>query len=85
MLSENKMKQSERLHAEISQIADKLNCSFIEAVLEFCELNEYDPEDLVKQMDSITKDRLKQSAIDEKMVRRSVSAVDTPPLPLGQT
>lgn len=83
MLSENKMKQSERLHAEISKIADKLNCSFIEAVLEFCEVNEYDPEDLVKQMDGITKDRLKQSAIDEKMVRRSVSSLESLSLPLG--
>lgn len=76
------MKQSEKLHNEISQIADRLNCSFVEAVLEFCESNGYDPEDVVKQMDGITKDRLKQSAIDERMVRKSVSAVDTLPLPL---
>lgn len=79
------MKQSEKLHAEISQIAENLGCSFVEAVLEFCETNQYDPEDLVKQMDGITKDRLRQSAIDERMVRKSVSAVDTLPLPLGQT
>lgn len=76
------MKQSEKLHNEISQIAEKLNCSFVEAVLEFCEINNYDPEDIVKQMDSITRDRLKQSAIDERMVRKSVSAVDTLSLPL---
>ena len=78
------MKQSEKLHTEISQIAGNLKCSFIEAVLEFCETNQCDPEDVIKQMDSITKDRLRQSAIDERMVRKSVSAVDTPPLPLGQ-
>ena len=78
----DKVKQSEKLHNEISQIANKLNCSFVDAVLKFCEDNDYDPEDVVKQMDSITKDRLKQSAIDERMVRKSVSAIDSPPLPL---
>ena len=77
------MKQSEKLHTEISQIAEKLNCSFIEAVLEFCESHQFDPEDVVKQMDDITKERLKQSAIDERMVRKSVSAVESLSLPLG--
>ncbi len=76
------MKQSEKLHTEISQIAKDLNCSFVEAVLEFCEANQYEPDDVVRQMDGITKDRLKQSAIDERMVRKSVSAVDTLSLPL---
>ena len=76
------MKQSERLHTEISQLAERLNCSFVDAVLEFCESHQYDPEDVVRQMDGITKDRLKQSAIDERMVRESVSAVDTLSLPL---
>lgn len=77
------MKQSEKLHTEISQIAERLNCSFVEAVLEFCESHQYDPEDVVRQMDDITKERLKQSAIDERLVRKSVSAVESLPLPLG--
>lgn len=77
------MKQSERLHTEISQIAERLNCSFVEAVLEFCESHQFDPEDVVRQMDDITKERLKQSAIDERLVRKSVSAVESLPLPLG--
>jgi predicted nucleic acid-binding protein len=76
------MKQSEQLHTKISQIADKMNCSFVDAVLEFCEVNLYDPEDIVKQMDDITKDRLKQSAIDERMVRKSVFAAESLELPL---
>jgi len=77
------MKQSEKLHTEISQIAERLNCSFVEAVLEFCESHQFDPEDFVRQMDDITKERLKQSAIDERLVRKSVSAVESLPLPLG--
>jgi hypothetical protein len=77
------MKQSEKLHTEISQIAERLNCSFVEAVLEFCESHQFDPEDVVRQMDDITKERLKQSAIDERLVRKSVSAVESLPLPLG--
>jgi predicted nucleic acid-binding protein len=76
------MKQSEQLHTKISQIADKMNCSFVDAVLEFCDINFYDPEDIVKQMDDITKDRLKQSAIDERMVRKSVFAAESLELPL---
>lgn len=77
------MKQSEKLHTEISQIAERLNCSFFDAVLEFCESHQFDPEDVVRQMDDITKERLKQSAIDERLVRKSVSAVESLPLPLG--
>lgn len=76
------MKQSEKLHNEISEIASKLDCSFVEAVLEFCESNDYDPGDVVKQMDKITKDRIRQSAIDERMVRKCVSSVETLSLPL---
>lgn len=77
------MKQSEKLHTEISQIAERLNCSFFDAVLEFCESHQFDPEDVARQMDDITKERLKQSAIDERLVRKSVSAVESLPLPLG--
>lgn len=76
------MKQNEKLHTEISQIVDRLNCSFVEAVLEFCEYHQYEPEDVVKQMDIFTKDRLKQSAIDERMVRKTIYTSYSIKLPL---
>lgn len=76
------MKQSEKLHAEISKIAEDLKCSFVDAVLEFCESNQIDPEDVVKQMDDITKERVKKSSIDERMVRKSVFTSENHPLPL---
>ena len=59
------MKQSEKIHTEISKIAEDLKCSFFDAVLEFCESNQIDPEDVVKQMDDITKERVKKSSIDD--------------------
>lgn len=67
-------KQSEKLHKDLSDISEKLGCSFVEAVLEFCQTNQVDPEDLVKQMDSLTLAKLKRSAIKEKMVRKCVFA-----------
>lgn len=76
------MKQSEKLHTEISKIAEDLKCSFVDAVLEFCESNQIDPEDVVKQMDDITKERVKKSSIDERMVRKSVFTSENHPLPL---
>jgi len=76
------MKQSEKLHTEISKIAEDLKCSFFDAVLEFCESNQIDPEDVVKQMDDITKERVKKSSIDERMVRKSVFTSENHPLPL---
>ena len=75
-------KQSEKLHAEISEIGQRLNCSFVEAVLEFCAEHQLEPEDLVKQMDEITVARLKQSAIDERMVRKIAAGVESRQLPL---
>ena len=69
--------KSEKLHAQISDLAQRLGCSFIEATLEFCQDNQIDPEDLVKKMDDITKERLRRSAIDERMVRKAVAALDS--------
>ena len=65
------MNQSERLHTEISKLSDNHQCSFFDAVLIFCEENLYEPEDVIKQMDSITKDRIKQSAIDDRLLRKT--------------
>lgn len=65
-------KQNEKLHKELSVISAGLGCSLVEAVLEFCQTNQVDPEDLVKQMDLLTLARLKRSAIKERMVRKCV-------------
>lgn len=65
-------KQSENLHNEIAKVMDDLKCSFIEAILEVCQNNQIDPEDIVKQMDSITKTRAKQCAIENRMVRKAI-------------
>lgn len=64
-------RQSERLHREIAQIMTNTNCSFIEAILEVCQANQIDPEDIVKQMDELTVARARQCAIDNRMVRKA--------------
>jgi len=69
-------KQSERLHAALAEISERLKCSFFDACIELCKENELDPEDLVKQLDSFTIDRVKQSAIDDRMVSKKNSGVD---------
>jgi hypothetical protein len=61
-------KQSERLHAALAEITERLQCSFFDACIELCKDNELDPEDLVKQLDEFTIDRVKQCAIDEHMI-----------------
>jgi hypothetical protein len=74
-------KQSERLHAALAEISEKLNCSFFDACIELCKKNELDPEDLVKQLDILTIDRVKQSAIDERMICKKNSGVAVKQLP----
>lgn len=65
-------KMNEKIHGSIMNIMQTLDCSMIEATLQFCEENEVDPEDLVKQLDSLTVERLKLDAIQERMIRKSV-------------
>jgi hypothetical protein len=75
-------KMNEKIHASIVEIMQTLNCSMIEATLEFCEENEVDPEDLIKQLDALTIERLKLDAIQERMVRKSVAGAIPRKLPL---
>lgn len=65
-------KQSERIHLAIVQLMEELECDFMEAVVEFCVRGEIDPADLVKQLDAVTIERIKQVAIEQKMIRRCV-------------
>lgn len=69
-------KQSERLHATLAEVSEKLECSFFEACIELCKENEMDPEDFVKQLDEFTIDRVKQSAIDERMICKKHSGIE---------
>lgn len=75
-------KRSENLHAEISKIALENKCSFVDAVLEFCEQNQLDPEDVVKQMDTVTLERLKKSAIDERLIQKKIIKTHSQELPM---
>lgn len=63
-------KQSERIHLAIVQLMEELQCDFWDACLEFCSRGEIDPVDLVKQMDAVTLERVKQCAIEQRMIRR---------------
>lgn len=75
------IKQSENLHASLAEICDNLKCSFFEACIYLCQENEIDPEDLIGHLDSITMDRLKQSAIDERMIRKKNIKLEIRQLP----
>jgi hypothetical protein len=61
---------SENIHLEIVSIQKQLKCSFFEAVLEFCQINELEIEDIVKKMDQNMIEKLKQCAIDENMLQK---------------
>lgn len=74
-------KQSERLHLALSEISEKLGCSLFDACIELCNTNEIDPEDLVKQLDSLTIDRVKQNAIDERMLCKKSLGIEIKQLP----
>lgn len=74
-------KQSERLHTALAEISEKLNCSFFDACLELCKENEIDPEDLIKELDSFTIDRVKQCAIDERMICKKDLHLEVKQLP----
>lgn len=74
-------KQNEQLHASLAEISERLECSFFEACIELCKDNELDPEDLISQLDQFTVERIKQSAIDERMICKKNSGQDIKQLP----
>ncbi len=74
-------KQSERLHVTIVETQKRLNCGFFDACIVICEENELDPEDFAKQLDSVTLDRLRQSAIDDRLLRKKDCKADLKQLP----
>jgi hypothetical protein len=75
-------KQSERLHTAIVQIAEEMHVNMFEATLILCERDSIDPEDITKLFDDVTLQRIKQSAIEENMVRKQVVGIRDAELPL---
>jgi hypothetical protein len=62
--------KSEKIHLCIANIMEELSCNIWEATIEFCNRNEIDPEDLVKQMDQSTIIRIKECAMKDRMIQK---------------
>lgn len=57
----------------INDYVNKYHCSFFDAIIYYCDENTIDPEDIVQCLDEVALERLKQSAIDERLVRKNIS------------
>lgn len=66
------MKRSEQLHECLVEIMNETGQNIFDAALDFCETHDIEIDELVKQCDSSIVDRIKQCAISENMIRRSV-------------
>lgn len=61
---------SEELHNQIALLGIIKKCSLFDAVIYFLEENAFEVEDIVKKFDKITILRLRQSAIENNLIRR---------------
>lgn len=64
------MNFSENLLTEIMRISKEKSLNLVEALSEFCEENDYPPEDIIKKLDRNVCDLLKAVAAKHRMVRR---------------
>lgn len=64
---------------EVVAIAERDDCSLLEACVEYCEANDLEPEELVEWLEPVAKSQLRQSALDTNKVRKSV---EIPAIPL---
>lgn len=65
-------KHNEAIHLEITKLMHSLQCNFWDACVEFCANNDIEPDDFVKQIDDVTINRIKQCAIEQRMIRRKI-------------
>lgn len=65
----------EKIIIELSRIMDEQNCEIFEAAVLFCEDEEIDIDDFIKNIDDVTLARLRQNAVQERMVRKCVHNV----------
>lgn len=63
---------SERVLDEVLTIKHKHACSLFDATVIYCAEHELDVEDLAEYLDETAKELLRQSALEERMVRKCV-------------
>ena len=66
------MNYSESVLKELITISESSKCSLFEAAAEYCESHEIDQEDFISSLDKNVIDRLKMSAVEQRMIRKCV-------------
>lgn len=71
------MNYSEKVLKELIVISETKQCGLFDAATMYCEEHDIDPAEFIAALDKNVIERLKLSAVEERMVRRCVQ----PPIP----
>lgn len=66
------MNYSESVLKELIELAQTNQTSLFEAAAEYCESHEIDQSEFISSLDQNVIDRLKMSAVEERMIRKCV-------------
>ena len=64
------MNYSEKVMSEIASFSVKNKCSIFDACVDFCEKNDMYSDDFFESLDPTSKEIIKESALQENMIRK---------------